>query len=380
MGLCLLAATLAGCGPSDDGTVAASVANQFTTATGLEVRIEPGTILDRQTDSPVVWAAHLRPALTAESGPDDPDPTTLTLANLSPAATATRATVERFEADGQETCADDPSETIDCADSDDPVCDGAQLQFDPEVATRAELTVDLPPCTRFSIELGADRSAQTSLRIAVAGRTDTPAPLADITRRAAERDAAFLVLAGDNAEDSTTEDLRALSDRLRRRPLPVVLLPGELEAAGPSLNTFQTLLGPPDLSWETQLSSGLLQFVDIATANQTLGSDGIDEVVDRLNDFDEDSPLVTLTHTPPLDPKSLRDRGFRSRIEGARLLSAMADEGVDLLLAGHLATTHDTTLEDLPTYVAGESTDGEFALLELTPTDGQLAVEVTRVD
>lgn len=384
MGIWLLAAALAGCGPSDESAVAASVANQFTTESGVEVRIDPGAVLDRQSDSPLLWAAHPRPSLTAESGPDDPTPTPLPLANLSPAATATRTTVERFEADGQETCADEPSETIDCSEGGEPLCEGPGLQFDAEVATRADLTVDLPPCTRLTVEIGADRRTETRLRLAVAGRTGTPGPLTDIAGRAAERDATLLVLTGDHAEDSTNEDLQALSDRLRRLPVPVVALPGEREAAGPSLNNFQTLLGPPELSWEIQLASGVLQFVDVASPNQTLGSDGVEDLADRLGDFDQGTPLVTLTHTPPLDPKSLRDRGFRSRIEGARALSAMAGEEVDLLLAGHVATTHETDLEGLPTLVAGESTDGAFALLDLQPTldtpDDQLGVEVTRVE
>ncbi|MFB6374908.1 MAG: hypothetical protein ABEN55_17710, partial [Bradymonadaceae bacterium] len=85
-------------------------------------------------------------------------------------------------------------------------------------------------------------------------------------------------------------------------------------------------------------------------------------------------------HTPPLDPKGLRDRGFRSRTEGSRTLSVLSQEGTDFLAAGHVPGPTVETYGDLKLAVPPAGGGDGLSMVRLAPrkkADGTLNVEVT---
>lgn len=144
----------------------------------------------------------------------------------------------------------------------------------------------------------------------------------------------FVIFAGDvtqNGSDDEVAEFVAAADALKRPWYSVI---GNHEMSFSSGGEgYQQRVGRLNTAFDYRGA----RFVLVDSASATLA----DRVWDFLDEHLAGSypPLRLMAmHVPPLDPQGLRDAGFTSRDEGARVLARLVDGGVDLLLAGHLHT------------------------------------------
>ena len=162
---------------------------------------------------------------------------------------------------------------------------------------------------------------------------------------------------------------------------------------------FYTTLGNHELWSEPQrfferFGRASFQFVFKGTAFTFAdsGDAGLDPLVETwIVDWvaaARDRPHVFLTHIPPIDPVGVRYGAFRSTRDGHRLLSRLAEGGVDLTLYGHIHTFDAFQNAGIPAYISGgggalpmkwDGIDRHFLLVELTG-EAIGAVTVIRVD
>lgn len=374
-----LSAASAGCGGGEAEGVASSLAGGHELDSGLRVSVDPGAIR-RRSSRPKVWLASPGATLTLDAGAEDPPSTSIQLANLPPDATIQVDSVRELSSSQHARCPDRSTDTIDCSAESPPVCQAPELERGSNAPTVGELAIDPPSCRE--IVYGIDRPSPDSeaLRLALAGPDVGQGDVARAAEIASDASARLLVLTGDHAERSSETGVDRLAEATQGLAVPVVLLPGEREVVGGNLSRIQRHFGPTQLSWTADGPSGEfgtdIQMVTFESPRQSLEVDGPERLVDRLDRLDGQRPMMVLTHTPPLDPRSLRDRGFRSRIEGKRVLSALTDGAPDVLAAGHLPTAERTDYGSLTAVVAGGAT---LTLVDLKQTSGGgLEVDVQR--
>jgi hypothetical protein len=266
---------------------------------------------------------------------------------------------------------DDPAcnrnnNTTDCLQSDDPLCDiGTYTQ---EASTRGRVEIAMPPCRRITFRLtpqswtNSDRGATAG----VVGQTASTGSLRTAAERASDAGADFLLLLGDHADRQADQPADQLANRTDDLPLPVIVLPGERELSDESLVDFERLFGPVDLSWRI----GGIDFIAPDTSGGGLGRDGLSELRGNLRPIGSSSSLIAFTHRPPLDPDGFRNRGFTSRIEGARTVSLLAEFDTDLLVAGHLQTTTRDRLSSIPLQVVSSRSPQRLLMLDAAPNNG----------
>ncbi len=156
----------------------------------------------------------------------------------------------------------------------------------------------------------------------------------------------LVVFSGDVTEQGTAEEVRAFvaaADELAR---PWYSLIGNHDTFA-SDSIFQELVGRANVAFDWR--GARLVLVDSASAT-------LDERVERFLERSVDAaPSLSLVamHIPPLDYDGLRDGGFASRMEGAKVMAVLADAEVDLLLAGHLHTRHVGSVAGVETVISG---------------------------
>ena len=278
--------------------------------------------------------------------------------------------VQYLSASDQTGCDRETTRTVNCLMENDPLCMPPPFDISPELSTRATFQIDLEACVQITFNLTASFSQTDPLRVVIIGRTDNPAPIRNVIENADAEEADIVLLTGDHLDDSKLERLEFLTSELESLPAPIVVTPGEREHFDGSLAAFRQRFGPGDLTWEI----GDIQFVAFRSARQTLGEDGVVELRTRLRALDNNRPVVALTHTPPRDPSGLRDRGFRSRIEGSRTLSVLSEEGVDLLIAGHIEGAERASYDGLSLFLPPGGTQ-EITTVTLEPGSEEGALD-----
>ncbi|HEU4410954.1 MAG TPA: metallophosphoesterase [Polyangiaceae bacterium] len=98
---------------------------------------------------------------------------------------------------------------------------------------------------------------------------------------------------------------------------------------------------------------------------------------------------VVAMHIPPLDPIGGRNGGFANRAEANKLLTRLADGGVDLTFYGHVHSYYAYSNAGIPAYVTGgggaipERLDGvgrHFLTVDIDPRAQRSQVALVRVD
>src|SRR5699024_3868244 len=84
-----------------------------------------------------------------------------------------------------------------------------------------------------------------------------------------------------------------------------------------------------------------------------------------LSRFDPARPALVFTHTPPLDPLGLRNRGFLSPIAAARALSVLTNSSADALFVGHINDTATETIHDIDLYLTSVERAHESLWVEI---------------
>jgi Icc protein len=256
-----------------------------------------------------------------------------------------------------------------------------RLLEDPLMArpTVATFRVTLPAGDhRLAIE---PPDARTVERYHVAAMADIQTALPEVddvfTAISAVPEARFVVAMGD-----LTERAEQAEYDLFERQLEYLTVP------------FYTTLGNHELWSEPQRFFGRFgrasfsfSFKGTAFTFADTGDAGIDPLVESwVVDWIAaagDQPHIFLTHIPPIDPVGVRYGAFRSTRDGHRLLSRLADGGVDLTLYGHIHTFDAFENAGIPAYISGgggalpmkwDGIDRHFLLVELT---GDAIGEVT---
>ena len=352
----------AACGTG--ASVGAAVANRVELPSGMTLQIAPGVVRERSADTPLVWASTPQTTVTVSSDDRDPPLTSFRMANLGPDSTLRVRSVEHLTSNEQPGCDADDAGTIDCSTGDDPLCSAGRFDQSDDPPTRGSLLVDLPACVKVTLALEATFEPARPLRVGIVGPTYASAPLPGLIGRLDQAGADIALLTGDHVDDSESADLERLARRLAELPLPVVVTPGERERIDGALAVFRKQLGPISLTWTMRG----IQFLSFNSARQTLGDEGVSTLRRRTRDLPDDAlPRAALTHTPPLDPEGLRDRGFRSRLEAARTLSVLSKEKFRLAATGHLTGPRRAQRNDLTVYIPPDAQKRAVGLLKLTP-------------
>ncbi len=330
---------------------------------GVSLRLDPGAV--RSTDAPpLAWLSVPTATITLTSSDESPGDISLIVSNLAPNGTLSIREIRPVTSSDDPDCSGENNQ-IDCSQSDSPLCERGT--FESDSATRGELTIQLPTCREFILDVTppAFKRSDRGATMAVVGTTPDPQRLDDAARAAANSNADVLALLGDHTRRADDSPVRRLSEHTDDLPLPVVLLPGERERIDNSAVDFERTFGPVDLQWRT----GGVVFNAPDTSAGGLGREGISDLRDQLSPVERSSTLAVLMHRPPLDPNGGRDRGFTSRIEGARTLSLLSDFDADALIADHLGTSVRTTLGDTPLHVVSSTDPRRLLLIDFPPND-----------
>lgn len=326
---------------------------------GLVFEPSPGAVRDRDSDRPRAWLSVPTASVVFRSGAEDPAEQNVRVSNVPPAATLQLESATYRSGDDRQGCSDPPNGSVECPGT-DPLCEVGDSRRTPGSDTTAILTVDLPPCAEleFSYDWVVDQASP--FRVAVAGATENLDRLGRrIDRVSGEVQMALLT--GDYAESPDGEGIRALATALENREVPIVVTPGEEEVSGNSRRAYRRRFGTLQPQWRV----GGVQFLGFPSPRQSLGTEGVEELDSRLRRLERDAPIVTLTHTAPLDPNELRNDGFRSRTEASRTISSLATHRADLLVAGHLPDQQRTSYGDVELVVPPPLENGEMLVLRL---------------
>lgn len=141
----------------------------------------------------------------------------------------------------------------------------------------------------------------------------------------------FAVFAGDVTQGGGAKEIARFLEAADPLHVPWYSVLGNHETSSGNEGEFQKAIGRINVAFDYRGARFLL--LDSAAA--TLDSRVYDFLDARLAGR-EPALRITAMHVPPLDFAGLRDAGFASRAEAAKLISRLADAGVDLLLAGHV--------------------------------------------
>lgn len=306
---------------------------------------------------------------------------TLDLANLHTGATArlvsSQATISSASFD-TEACPRTAPAMLACED--DPACLPPTLVMNADAPTTAKLTIPLPACRRIVVEIAPP--AQDTLRFAIIGSLEEPSQLDRIMAAAIERAPTldFAIQLGD-ASEPDADALDALAAAAARSPVPMILLPGEMEAGdSDGASRWQRRFGPFDLRW-TWSNTQLLIFSSVGGTLPTRGINNLESALramreERSASATPGAAALAFTHVPPFDPSGLREAGFLDRLEAARVMSLLGRYGVQTVFAGHIhrAGTLDSTVPIFVTTARSQpvSDSGEYMLITLStqPIEG----------
>ncbi len=131
------------------------------------------------------------------------------------------------------------------------------------------------------------------------------------------------------------------------------------------------------------------RFVLVDSASATLDERVWDLLRGQLAGTEPKTRLVAM-HVPPLDPEGLRDAGFASRSEGAKVLSLLSQGGTDLMLHGHLHTLRFGGNAGIDSVISGnggvgisDQLDGvgmHYLAIDVDPSGERCDVGVVRVE
>ena len=206
----------------------------------------------------------------------------------------------------------------------------------------------------------------------------------DIYRRMAQDGGIrFVVMAGDQTERGTPEQLGRFQTEMHGLPFPIYATLGNHEL-GTRDDLFHDFFGRGTFSFVFRD----VQFTLLDTASATLAplayewlGDWLIEGIDRLH--------FVVAHIPPLDPTGTRNGAFASRLEANKLLSLLASGKVDTTFYGHVHSYYAYSNAGIPAYITGgggaipEQFDGigrHYLTVDVDPQLQTAQVALVRVD
>lgn len=210
------------------------------------------------------------------------------------------------------------------------------LSFERSVTEPTALTAQIPlePCRSVVVDF-VPPTPTASTQFAVVGSSSLNR-LESIIQNAATREAEFVVILGENLDAANVEAVDAMERRLQASPIPIIFV------ASPNANQVDEgqyalrRFGPHDFNFVWNQVS----FVVFFTPQHKMDEAGITRLETFLRPLrrneNNQRPLLTFTHTPPIDPNGIRNLGFESRIQGSRVLSVLEAFGANALFAGRI--------------------------------------------
>ncbi len=157
----------------------------------------------------------------------------------------------------------------------------------------------------------------------------------------------FVLFAGDDTNSGQPDQIRDFLAAAEALAVPWYTVIGNHEAMGDEA-FFQRAVGRINVAFDYRGT----RFVLVDSASGTLDPRVHQRMADWLGDTGPGLRIVAM-HLPPFDYEGLRDGGFNSRTEGAKVMSRLSSGGADLLLSGHLHTLRFSSMAEVPTVVSG---------------------------
>jgi hypothetical protein len=259
--------------------------------------------------------------------------------------------------------------------------------LDAPLPTVRRWQVDLAPGERAELTVApADVELQTPWRFAyMADIQEGVDRVQDIFSRMNEDPAIrFVVAGGDLTDRGTREELERIQAELEQLWVPFYSTIGNHELFDDA-ELWQELYGPHNFHFA---------FRGVAFSLVDSGSATIDPVVyDRLDgwlDGARDDLHVFITHIPPFDPIGVREGGFRSHAEAAKLYARLVAGRTDLVLVGHVHSYYAYEIAGIPTFISGgggappverwDGVDRHYLTVDVTPGLGIGQVGLVRID
>lgn len=202
-------------------------------------------------------------------------------------------------------------------------------------------------------------------------------------RMAVDDELRFCLISGDLTEGGAPEELERFERELKSLPIPCYATLGNHEL-GHSELAFRERFGRGNFSF----TFGGVRFTLLDSASATLAP-LVYEWLDAWLDAGSDSLHAVLMHITPLDPVGQRNGAFASRAEANKLISMMADHGVDLAIYGHVHSYYAFSHAGIPAYITGgggaipERFDGigrHYMKVAVDPGAQTFSTEVVRID
>ncbi|MBX3127979.1 MAG: metallophosphoesterase [Polyangiaceae bacterium] len=255
---------------------------------------------------------------------------------------------------------------------------------DRPIVTHKEFRVRLPAGESTLSLTTPDAAEPSAWRFAVMSDVqEAIGEVQDIYQKVnAEPGVRFLLGAGDLTQQGSVSELSRFELELRSLQVPYYTTLGNHEL-GNTPPPYQDLYGRGSFSFVFRE----VRFTLLDSASATLDP----LVYGWLEGWlaqGKGSVHVVAMHVPPLDPSGLRNGGFGSRAEAAKLLSRLAQGSVDLTLYGHIHSYYGFENAGIPAHVSGgggaipERFDdmGRHFLVVDVAASGVSAVRVVRVD
>ncbi|GEM_PF-4210207 len=371
---------------------------------GVEISLVYGAFRSRTTRPIVARAANPEIAITVRSGPSPDVSRAFEIQNVSPRAELKITDVIFLNSENEDGCPFRDPKLLSCesalasigrACTDDKGCEvgtlcrasACQANADlddctlpsyshfPQNRTRLLFTYDVLPCRsmRFTVKENTDLK---KIKVGILGAIENIEALDNLDDFALENDLDFYVFLGNVSPDFSDDGLNQLYQKLESLPLPVTMIAGDREAVIDGGGPFLRKFGPHQHVFNRKQ----VKFLTFYSATGSLGETGlqrIDSLFAQARRGAADIPFIVFTHTPPLDIDSGRDQGFRSRIEGARVLGILNRYDVDMLFTGNTALGGSEKLGELEVVLTGESESTSSSQRSLTILEIDTKGEIT---
>ena len=208
------------------------------------------------------------------------------------------------------------------------------------------------------------------------GRRDAEEPFAALRELVARLSPTLVVATGDLAHRGRASELERAAERLRALGLPVLAVPGNHDLP----YTFPARFASPLARWERIVGPAAPEFVDaelfVVGLNSArpwrqqggaLDDAALTSALGRLRGAPDGTLRVVALHhhlaAPPW--RAARKRPLRRR---GKVLRALVDAGVDLVLGGHV---HQASIAAVPEFQAVDETDRASLVLATAPGFGR---------
>jgi hypothetical protein len=247
-----------------------------------------------------------------------------------------------------------------------------------EVEGGVQFELPVEPCREVDYRWGpAESPADEVVRLIAIGTVDDLATIEAIVEETSSESPrpSMYVLLGDQLPEASSEGITSYRAFLGGLQVPTVVAAGERALADDEGAKFRRTFGPTDFLFDV----GSTHVMVFASIDQTLGVRGMSRLENFARALPDDGIRVAVTHSPPLAMAGLEEQAFRSRLEGARVLSVLSEQGVDVLLAGHALSTAREEQAGIEVFVTSSrdtafGADGRYLDLRLRP-GGEAPIE-----